>query len=1036
MAIANRHRLLSFFVGLFLLAGLFFSSQLANWLQVAGADSVCKKNYFVRPNPNEFIVQNVSGNTLTISKSLTMCPGLKGEVRRFQEVDSSGRCLTNCGLAEFVGDVVSINGNQVTINPGSFAGKPGYRSPQGGESLFIVWKDPSEGSGGATGGDGGVSTEDGGLSTAEYLRNFLVTLMGGTGGGGTGGGEVTPGAGGGATSLGDPTVIVKKDGQVVTGEVTLNHGEKLDVEINFKVLNSSAGIDLKKRFSSLFNFLKEGLAAGGALGVNGRRFTVGGSEQFILGTSYFTGLAVSPSTLDGDFSKLRSNGFGLVRVFMQWNPNGDWFEGSPSYSIITSNGGLDSNLVSNLKTLIAKARQNGLVVDLTFLKAYYPSMSVSTFAGALKSLAAQISDCDICIFDLDNETVSGLGASDFANIGDQIRSVAPKILVTASVIKEQSSRLVPYVTGGKLDVAAFHCCRANRDTGAGAAEETRSYVERISGSLNKPLYVSESGRRCKPNAERSCSDLSVGDYLGMATECKKNGCAAWVFHTAASFFMSGGTSLFDNLDSVEKSVVSGLSSALNAVEWGVPSSGNTSTPIQPGGTGGGGADGGGHSGSGGRRLFVNIVGFCKDTFPYLDLEKGINLNGKPWKRGRGCGEPAGLRGNRIYLDQLGSSDVKVTYSLVANTDLMLPGEKIMLIPGYFDKAGVTVKMEKAGENPDLFRSFCDNFEGGIGWCLSQNATSTDENATSTDENATSTDENATSTDENATSTSVTPTWREITGLWNIVSGSYVGKGRPKSGPHRRANVLAPVHLKSGTIQGIITTSKTQGFPYQNGILITSFGGHNYVRGVIVGTKTNKDRIAILERKGAGKFQEVAVTPAENLEAGTPYPVTVRVSPSGSGEKIEATLVANGKTYTVSKTFSDRIEGPVGLSTLFSSTAFDNIQICQESESCASFGSSTPPASSAFTDVGAAVLNYQAQTSSEENEDRLEDNEAAGFSSEVSAQRPAQRRGPSSIGGSATSTRQIKSLLQRFFDIGRIFRKNSIPIPSTSTNPTH
>lgn len=89
-----------------------------------GGGGSCDANNF---NTNYFMVMSVSGNTITADQSFRECPGLCGEVRR----------PGGAGIREFVGDIVTISGPNITINTGSL---PASTRPEAGERLNIVWR--------------------------------------------------------------------------------------------------------------------------------------------------------------------------------------------------------------------------------------------------------------------------------------------------------------------------------------------------------------------------------------------------------------------------------------------------------------------------------------------------------------------------------------------------------------------------------------------------------------------------------------------------------------------------------------------------------------------------------------------------------------------------------------------------------------------------------------------------------------------------------------------------------------------------------
>lgn len=89
-----------------------------------GGGGSCDANNFFT---NFFNVISVSGNTIVADQEFRECPGLCGEVRR----------PGGDGIREFVGDIISIDGNSITISTGDL---PASTRPEPGERLNIVWR--------------------------------------------------------------------------------------------------------------------------------------------------------------------------------------------------------------------------------------------------------------------------------------------------------------------------------------------------------------------------------------------------------------------------------------------------------------------------------------------------------------------------------------------------------------------------------------------------------------------------------------------------------------------------------------------------------------------------------------------------------------------------------------------------------------------------------------------------------------------------------------------------------------------------------
>ena len=71
-----------------------------------------------------------------------------------------------------------------------------------------------------------------------------------------------------------------------------------------------------------------------------------------------------------------------------------------------------------------------------------------------------------------------------------------------------------------------------------------------------PVYVQEENRNGYDGGY-----FTVAELIQAAVEAHNAGAAGYIFHTAAGFDLSS-SSFFDNLDSVERGVVDGLSAAV------------------------------------------------------------------------------------------------------------------------------------------------------------------------------------------------------------------------------------------------------------------------------------------------------------------------------------------------------------------------------------------------------------------------------------------------------------------------------------------
>lgn len=109
------------------------------------------------------------------------------------------------------------------------------------------------------------------------------------------------------------------------------------------------------------------------IGILDDEFTVNESPEFLVFVSYFDALDVDLGDIEEDFDYLRGKGVDGVRIFVNWwhFTQSRWdYPSTPAYyandTLIDENGDLRSGTLSKLLDILAIAKDEELMVDLTF----------------------------------------------------------------------------------------------------------------------------------------------------------------------------------------------------------------------------------------------------------------------------------------------------------------------------------------------------------------------------------------------------------------------------------------------------------------------------------------------------------------------------------------------------------------------------------------------------------------------------------------------------------------------------------------------
>ena len=272
-----------------------------------------------------------------------------------------------------------------------------------------------------------------------------------------------------------------------------------------------------------------------------------GQEKFFVVVSYFDALRASDSTLDSDFTYLKSKGVDGIRIFPNW---WNWNNGdrqAATDTLIDENGNLRQSQLDRLKIVLDKAKNKEFIVDVSFARevAGQEVIDINEYKNGIIEAVGMIKQDgykDILI-DIQNEHNGGityLSDNDVKDIRDDIKQIAPDYPLGASIAYDAStSYAIDAANVVNLDVILYHDPRT-----ADWYQRTGQVVNELKVS-GKPVYLEE------PERWMPGSSLTSNDFMTAMTQAKSAGAAAWTFHTEAGFDLRSD-SLQSQLSSVER----------------------------------------------------------------------------------------------------------------------------------------------------------------------------------------------------------------------------------------------------------------------------------------------------------------------------------------------------------------------------------------------------------------------------------------------------------------------------------------------------
>jgi hypothetical protein len=316
----------------------------------------------------------------------------------------------------------------------------------------------------------------------------------------------------------------------------------------------------------LVTALVAGPASAHRLGIEGTRFTIDGQPKFLLGISYYGGLAAPAEAVERDLDDLAAAGFNWIRLWATWAYDGH------DVSAVDPQGNAREPYLGRLKALLTACDRRGMVVDVT-LERHSGGLTniLRDHAGHLRAaetLARELKPWRNAYFDLGNERslkVTFVSYEECGAIADAVRAIDPDRLVTASDVGEiTADKVRDYLQVAKVDFIAPHrprnsaSARANGDRCRETLKLLADYGRLV------PVHYQEPFRRDFYDFQPE-----VDDFMADLDGAMAGGAAGWCLHNGSvrgpnegdgrprrSFDLRPAEGrLMDQLDEVEREVV-------------------------------------------------------------------------------------------------------------------------------------------------------------------------------------------------------------------------------------------------------------------------------------------------------------------------------------------------------------------------------------------------------------------------------------------------------------------------------------------------
>jgi len=266
------------------------------------------------------------------------------------------------------------------------------------------------------------------------------------------------------------------------------------------------------------------------LTVQGDRFAIDGTPRFLVFMSFFG--AMGAPNIAQDLHFLKSAGFDGVRIW----PNLD-----TGPQLMNGDGSLRPDELRHLKFILDKARDERMVVDVTFTYEHISGMTPATALTGIVNATNELRSYDNILFDIQNERNvldrRRMSEDEVGRIYRAVKAADPNRIATASnsIGEEEGPQFsADFTRRLGLDVVALHESRRSY-------WYTLPFLQSAVSTMKQygpPAYLQE------PNSTRD-NWYEANDraeyYLQAVVNAKLAGAAAWCFHTDVGVnFRDGG----------------------------------------------------------------------------------------------------------------------------------------------------------------------------------------------------------------------------------------------------------------------------------------------------------------------------------------------------------------------------------------------------------------------------------------------------------------------------------------------------------------
>jgi hypothetical protein len=301
-----------------------------------------------------------------------------------------------------------------------------------------------------------------------------------------------------------------------------------------------------------------------AITIKNGQFLQNGKPTFLLGLSYFDGLAASPRILDSDLRFFGERGFNALRVWANWYTD---FQPHTT-GLLELDGSVNVQMLNRLKRMIDSTDEKGFVIKLTFSRHPLEKIPFPKYKNGILEVVKVIKDSPNVILDLQNETdhcgkksdpdcLGHLTLAQVRELRDAIKEIDPDRIVTASWGGGEAEDYKSFVEQTKVDFIATHGPARKKDWAEKTPEEMEQARSQIGSQM--PVLFDEPSR-CDKGVD--CKDPSAArQFLTAAQNAKRSGAAGWFFHSSAGFRLNNRP-MHERLNRTEKIVVNRMGDAV------------------------------------------------------------------------------------------------------------------------------------------------------------------------------------------------------------------------------------------------------------------------------------------------------------------------------------------------------------------------------------------------------------------------------------------------------------------------------------------